>query len=144
MSFHVVLDTNVLYAALKSRLGASRYLIDRVLARRVHAHVSVPLVLEYEAVLTRDANALGISPREARIVIAALLEATDRHEVYFRWPSHVRDPDDAHVLETAIAASCQHLVTFNKRDFHQAHVFNIQLLTPREYLEQVHFPSEKR
>jgi putative PIN family toxin of toxin-antitoxin system len=64
MGDHAVLDTNVLYAALRSRRGASRRLIDLVLDGAVVAHVSVPLVLEYEEVLLREADALGVTPRE--------------------------------------------------------------------------------
>jgi len=126
-----VLDTSVLYAALRSRRGAARRVVDLTLDGKVTAHVSVPLVLEYEAVLLREAEALGITPREARIVLAALVQQADRHAIHYRWPSYVRDPDDAHVLATAVAASCPHLITFNKRDFHRAWEVGVTLHTPR-------------
>lgn len=73
MDDHVVLDTNVLYAALQSRRGASRRVVDLVLDEDLTAHVSVPLVLEYEEVLLREAEVLGVTAHEARIVIAALV-----------------------------------------------------------------------
>ena len=132
-SYHVVIDTNVLYAALRSRRGESRRLFDDVFDGMLIPHVSVPLVLEYEAVLIREARELSISPKDARVVIAALLKHSETHQVYFRWPAHVRDPDDAHVLNTAVAASCPHLITFNKSDFHQAWALGVTLLTPREF-----------
>jgi putative PIN family toxin of toxin-antitoxin system len=142
MTDHAVLDTNVLYAALRSRRGASRRVVDLVLEEDLTAHVSVPLVLEYEEVLLREAEALGITAREARVVIAALVQRADRHAIHFRWPAYVRDPDDSHVLDTAVAASCPHLLTFNKSDFHRASALNVTLLTPREFLAQVfHDPN---
>ena len=55
---HVVIDTNVLYAALHSRRGESRRLLDDVFDGALIPHVSVPLVLEYEAVLVREASGL--------------------------------------------------------------------------------------
>jgi putative PIN family toxin of toxin-antitoxin system len=138
MSDHAVLDTNVFYAALRSRRGASRRVVDLVLDRAVVAHVSVPLVLEYEEVLLREANALSLTPQEIRIVIAAFVEQAKGHTVHFRWSEYVRDPDDTHVLNTAVAASCPHLVTFNKSNFHRASALDVRLLTPREFLAQVY------
>jgi predicted nucleic acid-binding protein len=52
MTAHVI-DTNVLVAALRSRLGASRELLLAILDRRFEMLVSVPLLLEYESVLKR-------------------------------------------------------------------------------------------
>lgn len=138
MGDHAVLDTNILYAALRSRRGASRRVIDLVLDGAVVAHVSVPLVLEYEEVLLHEADALNVTPREIRIVIAAFVEQAKGHTVHFRWPEYVRDPDDTHVLNTAVAASCPHLVTFNKSNFHRASARNVKLLAPREFLAQVY------
>ena len=52
-SLRVVLDTNVLVAAARSRLGASLTLLHALRNARFTALVSVPLMLEYEAVLQR-------------------------------------------------------------------------------------------
>ena len=48
-----VLDTNVLVAALRSDRGASRRLLLSALSGEIQAIVSVPLMIEYESVLTR-------------------------------------------------------------------------------------------
>lgn len=109
MPHSIVIDTNVLYAALRSRRGESRRLLDAVFEGAFTPHVSVPLVPEYEAVLV-----------------------CEPHPLHFRWPVHVRDPGDAHVLNTAVAASCPDLITFNNSDFHQAWSLGVTLLTPRE------------
>ena len=47
----IVLDTDVVVAGLRSRLGASRLWLQAVLERRATLLLSVPLVLQYEEVL---------------------------------------------------------------------------------------------
>lgn len=48
-----MLDTDVMVAALRSSAGASRQLLLLALRRQFVLLLSVPLFLEYEAVLTR-------------------------------------------------------------------------------------------
>ena len=48
-----VLDTDVLVAAVRSNRGASRVLLTAALERRYPVLASVPLMLQYESVLTR-------------------------------------------------------------------------------------------
>jgi predicted nucleic acid-binding protein len=50
----IVLDTNVIIAAQRSRRGASAKLMTLVGTGRFEVHLSVPLVLEYEDVLRRQ------------------------------------------------------------------------------------------
>ena len=54
-----MLDTDVLVVAMRSRGGASWQLVDRALAAEFTLLWSVPLVLEYEAVLTREEHRKG-------------------------------------------------------------------------------------
>src|ERR1700732_1562185 len=58
-----VLDTDVAVAALRSDRGASRQLLLAALNRRFELLLSVPLILEYEAVMTRPQHlaACGLS-----------------------------------------------------------------------------------
>jgi len=49
----VVLDTNILVAALRSRRGASFQAVSEVGRDRFELVVSVPLVVEYEEALTK-------------------------------------------------------------------------------------------
>lgn len=51
---NIVLDTNVLIAGLRSRQGASFRLVSMIGKGRFNLHLSVPLVLEYEDVLSRQ------------------------------------------------------------------------------------------
>jgi predicted nucleic acid-binding protein len=49
----LVVDTAAMVAAIRSDTGASRHLLIAGLERRFTMLVSVPLLIEYEAVMTR-------------------------------------------------------------------------------------------
>ncbi len=70
----LVLDTDVLIAALRSDKGASRRLLLAALDRGIELLVSVPLMMDYEAVLTRPEHlpASGITAKEMNEVLDAL------------------------------------------------------------------------
>ena len=49
----------------------------------------------------------------------------------------MRDPFDDHVLELAINAGAETIVTFNKKDFLKAESLGMKIQTPREFLEEM-------
>lgn len=59
--YQVVLDTNVLEAALRSRNGASWRLLHALGSSQWRPNLTVAVLLEYEAVLKRDCAAFGLS-----------------------------------------------------------------------------------
>ena len=60
----IVLDTNVLLSALRSRLGASFRLLSLIGDPRFTINLSVPLILEYVDVLKRKNSGLLLSHEE--------------------------------------------------------------------------------
>jgi putative PIN family toxin of toxin-antitoxin system len=133
----VVLDTSVLVAALRSQSGASRIVLSAVLEAKIQLVISAPLILEYEAVLTRPEQLLatGISISG----VSDLLDEFCRIGMHVTLLPHLRpqlpDPNDEMVLETAVGGSAQILTTFNRGDFAGvSERFGIQILTPREIL----------
>lgn len=136
-SVRVVLDTNVLVAGLRSRRGASFQILSMVGRGRFESVVSVPLVLQYEAVLKAHANALGLTLDEIDAVVGYICGASSRHEVFFRWRPSLRDPEDELVLEAAVAGRCGAVVTHNVRDFIRADRFGIEVLTPAAFLREL-------
>jgi predicted nucleic acid-binding protein len=71
------------------------------------------------------------------MVIDALAALAQPVEIHFRWRPQLRDTDDEMVLEAAINAQDQTIVTFNRRDFvGAADRFNVIVLTPAEFLEK--------
>jgi predicted nucleic acid-binding protein len=81
----LVLDTDVMVAAVRSDRGASRQLLLAALEGRFEIVVSVPLVLEYEAVLTgpKLLSEVGMTIEDAGSIIDALLLKAVRVELRF-------------------------------------------------------------
>jgi putative PIN family toxin of toxin-antitoxin system len=132
-----VLDTDVLVAAFRSDSGASRWLLETALAREFELLLSVPLMFEYEAVLTRPEHltASGASAEDVGDVLDGLA-AVGRHvRLAFRWRPALSDPNDDMVLETAVNGQAHAIVTFNERDFNPAAGrFGCRVMRPREFL----------
>lgn len=115
----VVLDTDVVVAGLRSRQGASRAWLHAVVRREVELVLSVPLVLQYEAVLMRPGTLAAISGSVDRIqrLLDELCAVARPCEISFLWRPMLRDPDDEMVLEAAVQGDVDRLLTFNLRDF---------------------------
>jgi putative PIN family toxin of toxin-antitoxin system len=114
-----VLDTDVLVAAFRSDACASRQVLEAARARRFNLLLSVPLMLEYESVLTRPEHLAvsGASREDVSAVLDELASVAKRVELVIRARPLLSDPNDEMVLETAINGRADAIVTFNERDF---------------------------
>jgi len=133
----VVLDTNVIIAALRSKRGASNKLLTLVGTHKFEIHDSVALILEYEDVLQRYRDELGLSPEDVSDFIDSLCAMAHHHKIYFLWRPTLSDVDDELVLELAVTAGCEYIVTHNISDFKNIDRFGIQAITPKEFLEVI-------
>lgn len=139
----VVLDTCVLVAAGRSRNGATFSLLRLLRDGGFTALASVPLFLEYEAVLKRPEQ-MGIGSRTEGMIDAFLDALSIRMEavhLHYLWRPQLRDPADEMVLETALNGRADALVTFNVSDFSPAARFGLPVMTPAEFL--VHLSGRK-
>jgi len=132
----VVLDTNVIVAALKSRNGASFQVLRMLgLEAPFQVSLSVPLVLEYETALRRM---LGAEDERIDQILDYLCQVADLREIFFLWRPFLRDPGDEMVLEVAVGAQAPRIVTHNVRDFEGVQErFGIRVVTPGEFLMEV-------
>ena len=130
----VVLDSNVLVSALRSRRGASFQIVTLLRAGRFEVALSVPLALEYEAVLLRHARQLGLARNEADGLVDYLCDVGYRQAIHFLWRPALTDPRDEFILELAVAANCNAIVTHNVRDFAGASRFDVQIIRPGDFL----------
>jgi len=134
-----VLDTDVLVAAFRSDRGASRQLLLAALDRHFELLLSVPLMLEYEAVLKRPEHlaACGLTAGEVERVLDDLASVARQVRLAFRWRPRLSDANDDMVLETAVNGNADAIVTFNQRDFEEARrEFDCAVILPREALDQ--------
>jgi predicted nucleic acid-binding protein len=126
----IVVDTSVLVAGLRSRRGAAFRLLREVGKSRFEIALSVPLVLEYEDVLLRLADDIGLSPGDIDALLDYFCRVAHLQRIFFLWRPLLHDAKDDLVLEVAVAAECEAVVTYNVRQFAGAERFGIQILEP--------------
>ena len=133
----VVIDTNVLIAALRSRNGASYLLVEDWRRGKIDAVATVALFLEYEAVLKRPENLRpsGASNADIDILLDDLSRFCIEAESRIKWRPQLRDADDEIVLDAALNGRARAIVTFNRSDFlAAARRFAIDVISPIDLL----------
>ncbi len=134
-----VFDTNVIISALKSTQGASFQLIGLVRSGVLRPAVTAPLVFEYDDVACRPGFLPHLSATEMTAFFDWFVSVSSQHKVHFLWRPLLRDPKDDMVLEAAVAASADYLITFNTSDFEGASSLGVRVVTPPQILSL--FPS---
>ncbi|KQP14039.1 putative toxin-antitoxin system toxin component, PIN family [Pseudorhodoferax sp. Leaf267] len=135
----IVLDTNVMVAALRSEGGASREILRRVLSGRYTALFGNALWLEYEDLLGRPVWTDETTPHERRAILAALAASGRWVSVYYGWRPNLPDEGDNHLIELAVAGNAQAIVTHNVRDVRRGELAwkHLRVLTPAQCLEDL-------
>ena len=133
----VVFDTSVLVAAARSRRGASHTLLSRLPDSRFEPAVSVPVFVEYRAVLLRPDNLLERTSTQAEGFLDNLLAASHMQEIFFLWRPALPDTQDDLILELAVAAGCRYIVTHNLRDFRGTEKWGIAAVSPGGFLKLI-------
>lgn len=136
----MVLDTDVLVAALRCPSGASAVLLRAALDETVTLLANVALVLEYEAVCARveHMTAAGINAKQLEVFLDAVTALVEPVQSHFVWRPQLRDPADEMVLEAAVNGGAHAIVTFNRRDFGRVPAqFGIRVVLPRDALRSL-------
>ncbi len=132
----IILDTNILVAAFRSRRGAANLLLDKLNDSRWRVNVSTALLLEYEDVLKRPEMKDFILKADVDVFLDGLCTIAEFNDIFYLWRLLAKDPNDAFILELAVRASVDFIITYNKKDFPAA-AFDMQLATPKEFLRFV-------
>lgn len=132
-----MIDTNVLVSALRSRGGASFKVLSLIGGEKFQINLSVPLVLEYEEAAKSAARAAGLTHSDVDDVLDYLCRVGRHRQVHFLWRPILKDPEDDHVLEVAVEAECEFVVTHNVRDFAGAERFGLRVVRPKEFLKEI-------
>lgn len=131
---NVVIDTNVLVAALKSARGAS-YKLLMLLAEGLYVPcVSVPLLVEYESVLKRPGMVEPLTAEDIDDILNYLLSRSSLRKIFYLWRPFLKDLKDDLVLEVAVESQSEYIITFNIRDFQGIEKFGIKAMTPQDFL----------
>lgn len=135
----LVLDTNVIVAAFRSRHGASNLLLRFVDRGMVTPLCSTALFLEYEAVLSRPETreATGHSLEDVRVVMSTLAAVSQGVDISFRTRPMLADVADEMVLEAALNGHAEAIVTHNVKDFRPAHKLGVTIATPGDIVRRL-------
>ncbi len=136
----LVLDTDVVVAAMRSPTGGSAELLRRIRLGGATMLMTVALALEYEAqcMLAEHSLAARLSATEANTFVDRLMSMAEPVPLYFRWRPQLHDPGDELVLEAAVNGRASAIVTFNERDLREARTsFGIEVLRPGEVLRRL-------
>jgi len=138
MSKHqVVADTNVFVTALRSQFGASYKLLSLIDKDKFKLNLSVPLALEYEEVAKRMIGEIALNEQEIDDILDFVISNSNQWDIYYLWRPQLKDPGDDMVLELAVTANCNYIITYNVKDFKGIENFGIEVMTPKEFLEMV-------
>ena len=123
--------------ALRSQFGASYKLLSLIEQDIYKLNVSVPLVLEYEEVAKRMIGEIPLSEKEIDDILDFVIRNSNHWHLFYLWRPQLKDPSDDMVLELAVTANCQYILTYNVNDFKESEKFGIEAITPKAFLEMV-------
>jgi predicted nucleic acid-binding protein len=127
------MDTNVLYAGLRSNGGASFALLKLLRAGKWTLLLSNTVATEYEEILLRESGALRISPDEISKLLDDFCVLAECCRISSSWEPLLPDVDDESFAQLASEAKADFLVTYNQADFEPIRT-RVRVVTPREFL----------
>lgn len=135
----VVLDTNVLVAALLRGGGSSRAVLRACLLSQYQPVLGPALLGEYEDVPGRSELFVDsvLTAKEREDVFDGLMNRCRWVEVFYAWRQNLPDEADNHLIELAVAAQVDAIVTRNLRDVAHGELKfpSLRILTPEQCLE---------
>jgi putative PIN family toxin of toxin-antitoxin system len=133
----IILDTNVLYAGLYSSEGASYQILRAIERGQIQIILSTTLLFEYEDILNRKKPELGLSEKQIEAVLDNLCRLSEHQKIYYLWRPFLKDPNDDHILELAVASQTEIIVTHNIKDFNGIDNFGIRAIPPKQLLKEI-------
>lgn len=133
----VVIDTNVIVSALRSRNGFSFKLLSIIDDERFKVFISVPIILEYEDAIKRDKANIKLRKAEIDGILNFICFIAEQRKIFYLWRPFLRDPKDDMFLELAVESECDYIITSNKRDFEGIEKFGVKVITPKEFLKVI-------
>jgi len=100
-------------------------------------NLSVPLVVEYEDAAKRILPQTALTEDDLDDILNYVCRIAHKQPIYYLWRPFLRDPKDDMVIELAVAAQCQYIVTFNQKDFRGVEQFGLETVTPKAFLQRI-------
>lgn len=137
----VTIDTNILYQALCSQIGASYAILQLVRSGDLQLAISVPVFEEYCDVLCRPKvlKEAGLVRADAEAVLDFIALAGIPTPIDFLWRPNLKDESDNMFVELAMASGSDHLITRNRRHYSIGNDLlfdSFTVVTPAEFLTE--------
>jgi len=135
--YRIVIDTNVIVSALKSKNGFSFKLLSIIDDKRFKVFISVPLILVYEDAINREKTRIKLNKNDIETILDYMCSICEERKIFYLWRPFLRDPKDDMFLELAVESESDFIITFNEKDFKGSEKFGIRTLTPKEFLKRI-------
>lgn len=99
--------------------------------------LSAALVFEYEDLLRRKQDMLGLDDDEIETLLDRFCALAECRQVHFLWRPRLTDAADDHLVELAVAAGGAPIVTHNLLHFQGLDDLGIEVLTPQQLLKRL-------
>lgn len=137
----VTIDTNILFQAFYSSVGASHEIIRMVRCGEIEMAISVPVCQEYRDVLSRSHNKtlLGLDDADVDTIMSFVATVGRVTHISYSWRPNLRDEADNMIVELARASASRFLITRNVRDMTVGSDLkndDIDVVTPGEFLRR--------
>ena len=133
--YQIVIDTNVVLAGLKSNKGASYKLFTILHDQRFKINISTTLVVEYEAILKRQQQQIGLNLEEIDNIINGICHLANHHQLFYIWRPFAKDKDDDFLIDLALKCQAQFIISYNQKDLQPIEKLGISILTPKQFLQ---------
>jgi len=136
----LVLDTNVLYQALRSSSGASHYILSLIRNNKASLALSIPVFNEYQKVLTRTTSLkdLNLTRSDIDKILRFIAYIGKPYTNYFLFRPNLIDEYDDIFVELSIVSNCNYLITSNIKDFtvkSELKFDDLNIITPSDFVK---------
>ena len=131
MKPQAVYDTNVIISAILKPGSVPASLVSLAMRGEVQLYLSPALLTEYTAVVKRPV--FRFSPRAINRFLKELENAAVMVYPTMRETAALDEPDNR-ILECALEAKADYVITGNRRHFPFSQFKGIKILTPREFI----------
>lgn len=137
----VVIDTNVLYQALRSNDGASNFILLLIRNNYIDLALSLPVFSEYEDVLKRESSLkdLNLLLSDIEKILALLSFKGLIFDIYFLQRPNLQDENDNMFVELAFSSNSEYLITNNIKDFvnnSNLKFDSFKIITPSDFVKK--------
>lgn len=138
MNEKIVLDTSVFISAIIGAKGPSRALLRQCFEKKYQPLMSNALFCEYEDVSKRSGilQETPLSPAEVNELLCSFFSLCVWIPIYYLWRPNLKDEQDNHLIELAVAGNADYIVTNNIKDFKHSELYfpQLKILMPDQLL----------